>query len=75
MARDVDGRKSATGYVYTLGGTTISWVSKVQKIVFLSTIEAEYVTVTEASKEIIWLQSFLEELGHKQGKDVLHYDS
>ena len=75
MAGDVDGRKSTTGYVYTLGGTVVSWVSKLQKIVALSTTEAEYVAVTEASKEMIWLQSFLEELGHKQVKSVLHCDS
>ena len=65
MAGDIDGRKSTTGYVYSLGGATISWVSKLQKIVALSTTEAEYVAVTEASKEIIRLQSFLEELGQK----------
>ena len=53
MAGDVDGRKSTTGYVYTLGGTAVSWVSKLQKIVALSTTEAEYVAVTEASKEMV----------------------
>ena len=74
MAGDVDGRKSTTRYVYMFGGTTISWVSKLQKVVSLSTIETEYVAVTEASKEIIWLQSFLTEMGLKQGKGVLYYD-
>ena len=69
MARDVD------SYVYTLVGTTINWVSKLQKIVTLSTTEAEYVAVIEVSKEMIWLQLFLEELGQKQGNDVLYYDS
>ena len=53
MAGDIDGRKSTTRYVYTLGGTTISWVSKLQKIVAISTTEVEYVAVTEASKEMI----------------------
>ena len=42
MAGDVNGRKSTTKYVYTLGGTTISWVSKLQKIVALSTTEVKY---------------------------------
>ena len=70
IAGDVDGRKSTTGYVYILGGTTISWVSNLQKIVALSTTEVKYVLVTEASKEMIWLQSFLEELRQKQGKGV-----
>ena len=53
MAGDVDGRKSTTRYIYTLEGTTISWVSKLQKIVALSTFEAKYVAVTKANKEMI----------------------
>jgi hypothetical protein len=35
-----------------------------QKVVALSTIEAEYVVAAEAAKEMIWLQFFMEELGH-----------
>ena len=42
----------------------MSWVSRLQKINALSTIEAEYVAATEVAKEMIWLQFFLEELGH-----------
>ena len=61
--------------MYTVGGTTISWVSKLQKIIVLSTTEAEYVAIPEASKEMIWLRSFLEELGHKLGKSTLYCDS
>ena len=75
MAGDIDSRKSTIGYDYTLGGTTVSWVSKLQKIVALSTIKAEYVAMTEASKELMWLQSFLEKLGHKYKRSVLHYDN
>lgn len=40
-----------------------------------STTEAEYITATQASKEAIWLQMLLEELGHKQEKIVLFCDS
>ncbi|KAL5781877.1 hypothetical protein ACOSP7_006906 [Xanthoceras sorbifolium] len=75
LAGNVDIRKSTTGYVYTLGGTAVSWVSQLQKIVALSTTEAEYVAVTEASKEMVWLQSFLEELGKKQEDNILYCDS
>ena len=53
----------------------MSWGSQLQKIVALFTTEAEYVTVTEASKEMVWLQSFLEELGKKQEDNVLYCDS
>ena len=72
---EVDHRRSTTGYVFTVGTTAVSWMSQVQKIVTLSTTEAEYVAVTEASKEMIWLQGLLTELGFKQEKNVLHSDS
>ncbi|KAE8708902.1 Detected protein of unknown function [Hibiscus syriacus] len=49
-------RRSTTGYVYTLRGTTVSWVSQLQKIVALSITEAEHIAVTKASKEMVWLQ-------------------
>jgi hypothetical protein len=66
MAGDKDSRRSTTRYVFTIGGTTVSWISKLQKVVALSTTEAEYVVATEASKEMIWLQRFMEELGKKK---------
>lgn len=47
MAGDIDIRRSTKGYVFTIGGTTISWISRLQKVFALSTIEA--------SKEMIWL--------------------
>ena len=53
FASDIDSRKSITRFVFTLGGTTISWASNLQKIVTLSTIEAVYVTATEVGNEII----------------------
>ena len=62
---DIDSRKSTTRFVFTLGGTAISRASNLQKIVTLSTIEAEYVAATEAGKEMIWLHGYLDELGKK----------
>ena len=41
----------------------ISWIPILQKVVALSTTKEEYVVATEASKEMIWLQRFMEELG------------
>jgi len=55
MVSDRDNRRSTIGYVFTVGGTTISWVSKLQSVVPLSTTEVEYVATTKASKEMIWL--------------------
>ena len=62
MAGDKDSRRSTIGYVFTIGGIAVSWISKLQKFVALSTTEAEYVNATEASKEMICLQRFMEEL-------------
>ena len=75
FAGDIDNRKSTTGFVFTLGGTAISWTSNLQKIIILSTIEAEYVIATKAGKEMIWLHGFLNELGKKQEIGILYSNS
>ena len=53
MVDDRDNRRNTTGYVFTVGGIAVSWVSKLQSVVALSTKEIEYVAATEASKEMI----------------------
>ena len=50
---DQDERKSTTGYVFYLGTTAFTWVSKKQSIVALSTCEAEYVAASGAVCEAI----------------------
>ena len=75
MAGDRDNIRSTTGYVFTVAGTTVSWVSKLQSVVALSTMEAKYVTAREASKEMIWLQRFLDELDKKQELGRLYSDN
>ncbi|KAH9752533.1 Integrase catalytic domain-containing protein [Citrus sinensis] len=75
FARDFDKRKSTTGYVFTLAGGAVSWVSKLQTVVALSTTEAEYMAATQACKEAIWIQRLLEELRHKQEKISVFCDS
>ncbi|KAH9654151.1 hypothetical protein KPL70_027652 [Citrus sinensis] len=56
FAGDLDKRKSTTRYVFTLAGAAVSWVSKLQTVVALSTTEAEYMVATQACKEAIWIQ-------------------
>jgi hypothetical protein len=56
-------RKSISGYVFTLAGGAISWSSKKQATIALSTTEAEYIALTQAAKESIWIQGLLGELG------------
>ena len=72
---DIDIRKSTTRFVFTLGGTAISWVSNLQKIVTLFSTKAEYVARTEAVNKMIWLHGFLDELSKKQWMSILHNDS
>eukprot|EP00253_Pinus_taeda_P024196 PITA_24196 len=55
-ARDLDQRISTSGYVSNLFGGAINWMSKKQSIVALSNIEAGYMVVTHATKEVVWLQ-------------------
>lgn len=59
---DLDESKSTSGYAFILGGGAISWCSKKQDCVALSTMEAEYVACCLAVQEAIWLKSFLHDL-------------
>ncbi|GKD74618.1 hypothetical protein Tco_1332900 [Tanacetum coccineum] len=49
----LDSGKSTTGYVFTVGGTALSWMSRIHKCVAMSTTEAEYMAIAEAGKELI----------------------
>jgi hypothetical protein len=75
MAVDKDSRRNTIGYVFTIGGTTVSWISKLKKVVAFSTTEENYVAAIEASKEMIWLQRFMEELGKKKENSRLYCDN
>ena len=75
MARDVDNRKSTSGYLMTFSGGAVSWQSRLQKCVALSTTEAEYIAVAEACKEFLWMKRFMQELGFKQQHYVVYCDN
>jgi hypothetical protein len=61
-ANNTDNRRSVTGYVFMLGGGAISWQSKAQDSVSLSSTEAEYVAASQASREAMHWRMFLGEL-------------
>jgi hypothetical protein len=63
-------RRSTAGYVFNLGSGAISWQSKRQNVVALSTCEAEFIGQTQATKEAIWLRRLLTELNVDQGKSA-----
>ncbi|XP_074271684.1 secreted RxLR effector protein 161-like [Silene latifolia] len=59
---DLDESKSTSGYAFILGGGAISWCSKKQDCIALSTMEAEYVVVSLVVQEAMWLRCFLRDL-------------
>jgi hypothetical protein len=59
MAED---RKAISGYAFLIDGGAVSWSSKRQDIISLSTTESEYVAATHATKEALWLRSLIGEL-------------
>jgi hypothetical protein len=61
-AGDSDDRKSTSGYIFLLAGAAISWRAQKQKVVALSSTEAEYVGYADASKEGIWIRQLHDEL-------------
>eukprot|EP00253_Pinus_taeda_P001549 PITA_01549 len=65
-ASDPDDRKSTAGYVFTLGSGPITWACKKQSAISLSSAEAEYRGVVEASKEALWLRQILSEFCFQQ---------
>ncbi|GJZ71664.1 hypothetical protein Tco_0635515, partial [Tanacetum coccineum] len=62
-AKDQDKGRSITGYAFLVQGCVVSWKATLQHVMALSTTEAEYMALTEAMKEAIWLRGLLEELG------------
>ncbi|GJT58785.1 retrotransposon protein, putative, ty1-copia subclass [Tanacetum coccineum] len=74
-AKDPDKGRSITGYAFLVHGCVVSWKATLQNVVALSTTEAEYMALTEAVKEPIWLRGLLEELGVELKTVAVNYDN
>lgn len=75
-AGDKDDRHSTTGNVFMMAGSSVNWLSKKQSVVALSTAEAEYIALSTATQEAVWLRRLLEELGvHKEKPTVIMEDN
>ena len=61
-----DDLKSTSGYVFLASGGAITWKSKKQTTIALSSTEAEYIALSEAAREACWLRNLYEELGFPQ---------
>ena len=73
-AGDVNDRKSTSGYVFTLAGAPVSWRSKKQTCVALSTAEAEYVALASAAQEAVWLRELIHQLDGPSKEATIMYD-
>ena len=75
-AGDRKTRKSTTGYIFTIAGAAISWASKRQQTVALSSTEAEYIAACAAAQEVMYLRALLSSLEHTQeDPTTLHQDN
>ncbi|CAB4007653.1 Hypothetical predicted protein, partial [Paramuricea clavata] len=66
-----NGRKSQSGYLFTLCGRVISWASKKQSVVALSSTEAEYDAASLACQEAVWLRVLHENISFVQNKPTM----
>ncbi len=68
-------RHSTTGYLFKLGTSTVSWASYGQKSIARSSTEAEYMALSDASREAIWMARLVQECGIPQPPVVLFEDN
>ena len=75
-AEDPISVKSRTGYVITLAGCPLTWKSKLQSLIAVSTMEAEYIALSHCMRELIPLRRLLKEVGKvfnvSEGDLVMH---
>jgi len=63
-ASDPSNRRSQTGFFLKLAGGAISWTSRAQKTIALSSTEAEYMALSDCSRQVVWMHTLLGELGY-----------
>ena len=73
-AGDLDDRRSTSGYIFQVGGTAVSWKSRKQSCVALSTAEAEYIALSQAAQEAIWLKQLNTDLKVESSEPTTIYE-
>ena len=73
-AGDIDTRRSTSGYVFQIGDSAISWSSRKQSTVAKSSTEAEYVALSSAAQEAVWLRRLMKDLGRSVDRSTTIYE-
>ena len=71
---DSNDYKSTSGYIFQIGGTAVSWKSKKQSCVALSTAEAEYMALASTAQEAIWLRELNSVLKNEPAQPVTVFE-
>ncbi|GJZ92345.1 retrovirus-related pol polyprotein from transposon TNT 1-94 [Tanacetum coccineum] len=74
-ARCIDTRKSTSGGIQFLGDKLVSWMSKKQDCIAMSSAEAEYVALSASSAQVMWMRTQLKDYGFNYNKIPLYCDS
>ncbi|MGV8048425.1 Ty1/Copia family ribonuclease HI, partial [Mycobacterium kansasii] len=74
-AGNIDDRKSTSGGCFYIGNCLVSWFSKKQSSISLSTAEAEYIAAGYACTQLVWMKRMLSDYGINQDSMVLHCDN
>ncbi|PIL27392.1 hypothetical protein GSI_10540 [Ganoderma sinense ZZ0214-1] len=74
-ASDPYTRRSQTGFMLKLANCAFSWVSRAQKTIALSSTEAEYMAMSDCSRQVVWVHNLLAELGYYIGRVPLSGDN
>ncbi|CDO75026.1 hypothetical protein BN946_scf184640.g1 [Trametes cinnabarina] len=64
---DPSTRRSQTGYFLKLAGGVFSWQSRAQKTIAHSSTEAEYMAISDCSRQVVWIRNLLSEIGYQLG--------
>ncbi|PNX70374.1 cationic amino acid transporter 1-like protein, partial [Trifolium pratense] len=67
---DKDDRKSTAGYIFLYGGAPISWCSRKEPVVALSTCEAEYIAASLSACQGVWLSNLIIEISNVECSSV-----
>lgn len=73
-AEDRMDRKSVSGHVFRFKGNTIGWRSKKQTVVAMSSAEAEYISLSEACRELVWIRRLLNDFHQPQNTATIIYE-